>query len=153
MFKSVSLIILAVAAGSLLAAGGSGGGGGNTGGGGAGGGSASGPCSNVSSFSVSSSRSPYGSPLTDVKVSYTLKPCTATFVPSTNIRVTNVDTGVVAWSATYGGLIVTTPPYGNLPVSTTFRVDMTVTDFSTGTVVDTRTGTTTTPAAKVLGVS
>ena len=72
---------------SLLAAGGSAGGGGGTGGGG--GGSTS-SCSPVSSFSVSSSRSPYGSPLADVKVAYTLKACTAGFSPQTTIIVTNV---------------------------------------------------------------
>ena len=140
MYKHAFLTLCAAV--SLLAAGGSGGGG--TGGGG--GGSAS--CSAVSTFSVSSSRSPYGSPLADVKVSYTLKACTATFVPLTTITVTNVSTGAVAWTASYGGFSVVTPPYGNLPVSTEFRVDMQVTDFSTGTVVDTRTATTTTPAPK-----
>jgi len=145
MVKRISVALL-VAAGLLLASGGSGGGGGTGGGGTGGGGSSS--CSYISSFSAKGTRSPYGSTLADIQVSYTLTACNAGFVPSTTITVTRLDNGVMAWSNTYGGMTVTTGHYGWLPVNTTYTVEIKVTDASTGTILETRSTTATTPAGK-----
>ena len=102
-----------------------------------------GTCSNISSFSVSSNRSKYGYPWSEVNASYILKACSADFVSSGTITVTNVDTGAILGTWTVYGLTGTTTTRAE--DGTNVRVDIVITDPSTGAVIESRSATTATP--------
>jgi len=143
-----SALLLTV--GTILASGppaGTGGTGGSGGGTGGGGGTPAAPCTPIQTAQVKPGYRPGGNgAIGAVWTTYTLKPCTPGVTYVATIKVTNLDINL-GWYEFYTQTLVMsgTIDDDNARLGTNYRVDVVVTDYSTGSVLDSRSFLTATP--------